>query len=161
MSRIPLSGGFVLIPEGTEVFRIYDVVEHENFGKIEIKLVDAKGRTHTERYSIKNKDDSYNEGALNAFSYLAKAAMDDYELEDIEPTELINKYIEAEVKHEKVQSRTDPNKTVTFVNLGKKSPADGFDTEPSSRALTLGNATVPEPVKESTGSLDLDEILNS
>lgn len=160
MSRIPLSGGFVLIPEGTEVFRIYDVVEHEDFGKIEVKLVDAKGRTTIERFQIKNKDDSYNEGALNAFSYLAKAAMDDFELEDIEPTDMIDHYIEAEVKHDTQPSRTDPTKTVTFVNLGKKSPAEGFDTEPTKKALTLGKKEETEPAKTETKGLDLDAILN-
>ena len=60
MARIPMTSGFVLIPEGTYVFRIYDVSYDEEFGKIEIKLVTAQGQTHTERFTIKDQNDEYN-----------------------------------------------------------------------------------------------------
>ena len=139
MARIPMTSGFVIIPEGEYVFRIYDATYDEDFGRIEIKLVNAQGATHTERFSIKDKNDEYNEKALNAFSYFAKTAMNDYTMEDIDPEQLINHYIRADVVHTKVPSNKDPNKEVTFANLGDKSPADGFDTEPVARALTLGN----------------------
>lgn len=39
MARIPMTSGFTLIPEGTYVFRIYDVSYDEEFGKIEISIV--------------------------------------------------------------------------------------------------------------------------
>ena len=170
MARIPMTSGFVLIPEGTYVFRIYDAKYDEEFGKIEVKLVTAKGMTHTERFSIKDSNDEPNEKALNAFSYFAKTAMGDFELEDIDPAELIDHYIEAEVIHTKLPSNKDPNKTVTFANLGDKSPADGFDEEPVARALTLGkdskgNKTAPatqpaqKPTSKPTGGLDLDSLL--
>ena len=145
MARIPMTSGFVIIPEGEYVFRIYDATYDEDFGRIEIKLVNAQGATHTERFSIKDKNDEYNEKALNAFSYFAKTAMNDYTMEDIDPEQLINHYIRAEVVHTKVPSNKDPNKEVTFANLGDKSPADGFDTEPVARALTLGNGNNAAP----------------
>ena len=69
MARIPMTSGFVIIPEGEYVFRIYDATYDEDFGRIEIKLVNAQGATHTERFSIKDKNDEYNEKALNAFSF--------------------------------------------------------------------------------------------
>ena len=58
---------------------------------------------------------------------------------------------------------------VTFANLGKKSPAEYFDTEPVARALTLGKdknaapapqkqATAPAPAAPKKG-LDLDALL--
>lgn len=170
MARIPMTSGFVLIPEGTYVFRIYDAKYDEEFGKIEVKLVTAKGMTHTERFSIKDSNDEPNEKALNAFSYFAKTAMGDFELEDIDPAELIDHYIEAEVIHTKLPSNKDPNKTVTFANLGDKSPADGFDEEPVARAMTLGKdgkggktttAAKPaqKPTSKPTGGLDLDSLL--
>lgn len=94
--------------------------------------------------------------------------MGDYALEDVDPEELINHYIKAEVVHTKVPSNKDPNKEVTFANLGDKSPADGFDTEPVARALTIGRggnvakpaaapkqASTPAPAK----GLDLDALL--
>lgn len=137
MARIPMTSGFTLIPEGTYVFRIYDAKYDEEFGKIEVKLVNAAGMTHTERFSIKDKNDEMNEKALSAFSYFAKTAMGDFSLEDIDPEELIDHFICAEVVHTKLPSNKDPNKTVTFANLGDKSPAEYFDTEPVARALSL------------------------
>ena len=38
-------------------------------------------------------------------------------------------------------NRNNPEKNITFANLGDKAPADGFDTEPVSRALTIGRDT--------------------
>ena len=169
MARIPMTSGFTLIPEGTYVFRVYAATYDEEFGKIEIKLVNAAGMTHTERFSIKDNNDELNEKALNAFSYFAKTVMGDYTLEDIDPAELIDHFICAEVVHTKLPSNKDPNKMVTFANLGEKSPAEYFDTEPVARALTLGKDknAAPAPQKQATTSapaapkkgLDLDALL--
>lgn len=165
MARIPMIRGFEVIPEGEYVFRIYDVNYDETFGKLEIKLVTAKGDTHTEKFSIKNSNGKYNEKALNAFSYFAKIALNSYDREDVDPEELINHYIRAEVVHTIVPSTKDPAKTMTFANLGRnKFPADSFDTEPTQRALTMGRKARTsfeqslqndEPLPE----LDLDALL--
>lgn len=173
MARIPMTSGFALIPEGTYVFRIYDATYDEEFGKIEIKLVNAAGMTHTERFSIKDKNDELNEKALNAFSYFAKTAMNDYSLEDVDPVELIDHFICAEIVHTKLPSDKGPNKTVTFANFGDKSSADGFDTEPVARALSIGRgegkstppapkqpAAAPAAAQPSKG-LDLDALLGN
>lgn len=176
MARIPMTSGFTLIPEGTYVFRVYGATYDEEFGKIEVKLVNAQGMTHTERFSIKDNNDELNEKALNAFSYFAKTVMGDYTLEDIDPSELIDHFICAEVVHTKLPSNKDPNKTVTFANLGDKSPAEYFDTEPVARALTLGksnNATAtpktsaptytptPASTAQPAKGLDLDALLGN
>lgn len=152
MARIPMTSGYTLIPEGSHVFRIYDVNYDEKFGKLEIKLINAAGMTHTERYAIKNQNDELNEKALNAFSFLAKTAMNDFTLDDIDPKDLIDHYIRADVVHTILPSNRDPNRTVTFVNLGNKSPAVGFDTEPTKKAMTMGKNTAPN-------SMDLDKLL--
>lgn len=171
MARIPMTSGFALIPEGTHVFRIYGAKYDEEFGKIEIKLVNAKGMTHTERFTIKDNNDEMNEKALNAFSYFAKTAMGDFSMEDIDPEELVDHFICGEIVHTKLPSRTDPTKTVTFANMGDKSPAEYFDTEPVPRALTLGKdngsnppitpSVVPQsaPVAQAAGGLDLNALL--
>lgn len=148
-----MTSGFMLIPEGEYVFRIYDVEQDETFGKIIVKLVNAQGMTQIERFSLKNQNDEWNKGALNAFSYFAKNALNDFTREDVEPKELIDHYIRAEVVHsDPIPNRKDPSKTIVFANLGDKSPADGFDTEPVKRALTLGKTT-KKP------SMNLDDIL--
>ena len=176
MARIPMTSGFVLIPEGEYVFRIYDAVYDEEFGKIDVKLVTAQGLTHTERFSLKDANDDWNEKALNAFSYFAKTALNDFTREDVDPEELINHYIRAEVTHSEPQpSKNDPSKMVTFANLGDKWAADGFDETPTERALTLGKgntmskpqATAPKAQVQPTqaakpaakSGLDLDSLL--
>ena len=140
MAKIPVTGGFVLIPEGTYVFRIYDVEYDETYGKMIVKMVNAKGLTHQERFSLKNKDESFNEKALNAFSYFAKTALNDFSIEEIDHEALVGHYIKAEVKHSTFPNRNEPEKTVTFANLGDKSPADKFDEPATERALTLGRS---------------------
>lgn len=172
MARIPMTSGFMVIQEGTYVFRIYDASYDEEFGKIIVKLVNAQGATHTERFSIKDQNDEINEKALNAFSYFAKTVMNDFTLEDVDPADLVNHYIRAEVVHTVQPNRNDPTKTVTFANLGDKSPADGFDTEPVARALNMTGGTAPQqkpqaaqtpaptaPAEEPKKGLDLDALL--
>ena len=141
MARIPMTGGFQIMPEGEQVLKITAADYDEEFGKAVFTLANAKGQTCQERFSLLLQDGSPNEKALGAFSFYAKTAMNDFDLEDVDPTELVGRYIRAEVIHNKVPSTKDPTKMMTFVNLGSKSPADGFDgvaTEaPKSTGLDL------------------------
>jgi hypothetical protein len=137
-----MTGGFQVMPEGEQVLKITKAEYDEDFGKATFTLANAKGQTCLERFSLLNQDNTPNEKALNAFSFFAKTAMNDFDLEDIDPVELVGRYIRAEVIHNKVPSTKDPTKMVTFVNLGEKSPADGFDgvttaTAPKSSGLDL------------------------
>ena len=140
MARIPMTGGFQIMPEGEQVLKITKAEYDEDFGKAIFTLANAKGQTCQERFNLLNQDNTPNERALNAFSFFAKTAMNDFDLEDVDPVELVGRYIRAEVIHNKVPSNQDPTKMKTFVNLGNKSPADGFDgaTEaPKSSGLDL------------------------
>lgn len=160
MARIPMTSGFTLIPEGEYVFRIYDVTYDEVWGKLEVKLVNAQGMTHTERFMLKDQNDEPNEKALAAFSYFAKTALNDFSIEEIDHRDLIEHYIRAEVVHTKLPSKKDPTKMVTFANFGEKSPADGFDTEPVPAAMSKKAATkAPAPVS-TAGKVDLDSLLD-
>ena len=145
MARIPMTGGFQIMPEGVQVLKITKAEYDEDFGKAIFTLTNAKGQTCQERFSLLNQDNTPNEKALSAFSFFAKTAMDNFDLVDVDPVELVGRYIRAEVIHNKVPSTKDPAKMMTFVNLGDKSPADGFDGVPA------------EPTK-STG-LDLNALL--
>ena len=147
MARIPMTGGFQIMPEGEQVLKITKAEYDEDFGKAIFTLANAKGQTCQERFGLLNQDNTPNERALNAFSFFAKTAMNNFDLEDIDPVELVGRYIRAEVIHNKVESRNEPGKMKTFVNLGTKSPADGFDGVPA------------EPTK-STG-LDLNALLGN
>lgn len=167
MARIAMTSGFTLVPEGTQVFRIYNTTYDEEFGKVAVYLVNAQGITHRENFSLLDNNGQPNEKAYNAFSYFAKTALNDFTVEDIDHTDIIGCYIRAEVIHTKLPSNRDPKKTVTFANLGDKSPADGFDTTPVPAALTMGTENAPEVAPKTTtplaqkksGSLNLDDLL--
>ena len=137
MSRIKLAGGFSLIPEGVHVFRIESVDYKEKFGKIEIRLVTEEGQSHVERFKLINDNGTTNEGAVKAFSYFARIAMNDMSINDIDPQDLVGHYIESEVTHDVQQSNNDPEKTVTFVHLGNKWSATGFNGVPEEPAPSV------------------------
>lgn len=162
MAQLKLSSGFTVCPEGVHIFRIYKVDYDHDFGKISIHLVNAKGVTHIERFSLIGNNGEVNEKACNAFSYFAKTALNDFSLEEIDHTDLVGHYIKAEVVHTITPSTKDPSKTMTFANLTNKWVADGFDTTPVSKALTLGTETAePKQVTPAqTTSLDLDSLLD-
>ena len=149
MARIPMTGGFQMIPEGEQVLKITKAEYDEDFGKAIFTLENAKGQTCQERFSLLNQDGSPNEKALGAFSFFAKTALNDFDIEDVDPEELVGHYLRAEVIHKKVPSNKDPNKMTTFTNLGDKSPADGFDGAPA-----------PAPAPKASG-LDLAALLKN
>ena len=165
MATIQLTSGFTVCPEGTHIFRIYKVEYNQDFGKLTIYLVNAQGITHQERFSLLNVSGTPNEKAYNAFSYFARTALKDYTATAIDPNSLVNHYIKATVVHTIVPSNKEEGKTMTFANLSDKWAADGFDTTPVAKALTLGTeaeqpkveTTTPAPAK-STG-LNLDSLL--
>ena len=148
MARIPMTGGFQIMPEGEQVLKITKAEYDEDFGKAIFTLENAKGQTCQERFGLLNQDNTPNDKALNAFSFFAKTAMNDFDLVDVDPVELVGHYIRAEVIHNKVPSTKDPTKMMTFVNLGEKSPADGFD------------GVAAETAHKSTG-LDLNALLGN
>lgn len=170
MATIPMTSGFTLIPEGQHIFRIYQVDYNEEFGRLTVHMVNAQGITYQERFSLKGKDGEFNEKACNAFSYFAKTALNNYSVEAIDHNDLVGHYIKMEIIHNTYPSNNDPSKTVTFANSKDKWVADGFDTTPVAKALTLGteNAqptvapapTTPAPAPAPSGSFNLDDVLN-
>lgn len=127
MAKIGLSdGGFSIIPEGTHVFKITEVEYKEDFGKLIIKMETRAGLKHTERFSLLGNDGSPNQGALNAFSYFAKTAMNDFSLTEIDHTDLIGKFLECDVTHEEVPSNKEPGKMLTFARITDKRPSVGW-----------------------------------
>jgi len=162
MSRFNLSSGFTLIPEGTYVFYIYDCTYDEDFGRMLIKMITAQGLRYQERFTLKDENDQISEKAMNAFSYFAKTALNNFGLESIDNKDLIGHYIRAEVLHTSTPSKKDPSKTLTFANLGQKSPADGFDTVPVASVAQMigGNApAAPSKPPMSASDIDLDKLL--
>lgn len=168
MPTIQLTSGFTVCPEGVHIFRIYKVEYVQDFGKLTIHLVNAQGITHVERFSLINANGESNDRAYNAFSYFAKIALNNYALDSIDPQQLVGRYIKAEVVHTIVPSNKEAGKTMTFANLSNKWAADGFDTTPVAKALTLGTETEQPAVVEpkptaatpfQSSGLNLDSLL--
>ncbi len=166
MPTIQLTSGFTVCPEGQHIFRIYKVEYNQDFGKLNIHLVNAQGITHVERFSLINVSGVPNEKAYNAFSYFAKTALNDPYRTAIDPNDLVGHYIKAEVVHTIVPSTKKEGETMTFANLSNKWAADGFDTTPVEKALTLGTEQpkveepkVVAPAPTQATGLDLDSLL--
>ena len=166
MANIQLSKGFKLCPEGNHIFRIWKVDYDEDFGKVLVYLVNAQGITHLERFNLMLNATEPNTKACEAFSFFARAALNDSKRDEIDHTELLNKYIGLEIVHNTSPSKTDPTQTSTFANSIKRWAADGFDTEPVEKALTLGMGTKPVAKGTETeqpanpGDIDLGRLLD-
>lgn len=159
MAKIKLvDTGWSMIPEGDYIFKITDVVYKEDFGKLEVKLTSQEGQSHTERYSLLTKRGEVNEGAQKAFSYFAKTALNNYDVEEIDPDDLIDCYVSATVEH--VESDTISEKTgEPFINvrLNDLKSATGF----SKKGKVTKAAAPVEEVDESESVIDdLDALLD-
>jgi hypothetical protein len=160
MPKIQLSSGFSLIPIGTYIFQITKQVYKEDYGKLELTLTMSDGTEHIEKYSLIAKDGSPNNGAINAFSYLAKTALDDFDRTEIEPEELIGCYIECDVDHDVQPSTKDPSKTFTYVRLADKRPAIGFMGGKATPVKTAAAKPIEKPAVSGQVSIDdLDDLL--
>ncbi len=148
MAKIKLSeSSFTPIPKGEHVFKLTKVDYDEDFGKVNIDMVTVEGKKHVERFALIKTDGELNEGALNAFSYFAKTALDDFSLDEIDPKDLEGCYMRCEVDHDVQPNKNDPSKTITFVRLNYKGSATGFDEVEDS------------PSEESKDGFDLDTLL--
>lgn len=150
MAKIRLSeGGFTLIPEGTTTFKIVAVEYKEDFGKMSVEMQTKTGQKHTERFSLLKNNGEVNEGALKAFSYFAKTALNNFQLDEIDESDLIGCYITATVKHEEYSYEKDgETKTGKSARLNDYAVAVGF-----------GSAKIEEDSQDSESD-DLDDFLN-
>jgi hypothetical protein len=150
------AGGFSLIPEGIHVFQIVGVNEdnYKDFGDLIFTLKTKDGKTHLERFRLLGSDGLPNDGAMRAFSYFAHTAMNDFDIPEIDTSALVGRYIKAEVVHRETDSRKNPGEKVKVANLGKKWPADGFD----SVVPLPAPAPAPAPARTYTSD-ELDAIL--
>ena len=151
MAKIKLmEGGFTLLPEGVTTFKIVSVEYKEDFGKMKIELQTKGGQKHYENFSLLTKAGEINDGALKAFSYFAKTALNNYSLDEIDEQDLVGCYITAEVTHEEFESNKEPGKMLKSVRLKDYAVAVGFGSS---------NTTDNEPLEDDDLD-DLDDFLN-
>jgi hypothetical protein len=119
--------GFTLIPEGWHDFKIVKVDYDEKFGKMEIQLVTKSGQKHTERYMLLDNSGEINQGGVNAFSFFARVAMNDFQIDSIDHEDLVGKFIRGKIEHTKSKKPSPrTGKYNTFANITEKEPSLGF-----------------------------------
>lgn len=130
MAKIQLSqGGFSLIPVGVHTFKITEVNYDGDFGKMEITMQTKSGSKHTERFSLLKKNGEVNEGAVKAFSYFAKTALNNFSIDEIDDQDLVGCYITATVKHEEFESNREAGKMLKSARLSDYNVASyGFNS---------------------------------
>ena len=134
MSKVNLTSGFSVVPEGKHIFKITGAKYDESFGVMEISMVIANGIKHRERFGLLDSDMQPREKAMNAFSYFVKVATQDYTNREFDTDDLVGCYIGATVKHTTQPNRNNPEKTVTFANLSDYFEANGFEGEEAAPA---------------------------
>lgn len=118
---------FTTIPEGEHTFKIVEAEYKADFGKMIITMATKTGLKHVERYSLIKTNGETNEGALKAFSFMAKTALNDFALDEIDENDLVGCYLKGVVTHSKTPSTKNPDKMMTFTNLSDIEPALGFE----------------------------------
>ena len=113
MSRIPLTGGYTMMPEGETVLMIKEATYKEDFGKVKLTLVNSKGQKHFENFTLVDKDGNTNDGACGAFSALAKTALRDPEAENVDVDELVGTFIKAEIAYREYEGNDGKTKKTT------------------------------------------------
>lgn len=113
MSRIPLTGSFSIIPEGEHVLKITAATYKEEFGKIKLTMETKDGAKHFENFSLIKTNGETNDGACSAFSVLAKTALRNPSLEDVDIEELVGTYIKGTIVHESYTGADGKAKTTT------------------------------------------------
>lgn len=129
--------GFSIIPEGVYIFKIVEVEYKQDFGKMVITMATKQGAKHTERYTLIKGKNEVNEGAMKAFSFFAKTALNDFSLEEIDENDLVGCFVKGAIEHDRRESTKDPDKMVTFTKLTNLEPAIGFEESESSKGDPL------------------------
>lgn len=144
MAKIPLTEGFSLLSEGDHKLVITGVNYEADFGKLEIKTKDVNtNQAFTERFNLINKDGTPCEPAMNAFSYAAKVALNNFSATEVDPDDLVGHVYEATIEHVKVEKRDKPGEYMTFAKVTERRAVD-------------------EPIvtkQQAPGNINLDDLL--
>lgn len=148
--------GFSLIPEGVHVFKVVGCVDkYEKFDKVSYELQVASGQKITVNFNFVDSKGEVNEIATYYWSKFARACLNlgANEEPEIDFSDLIGCYVEAEVKHNTyiAKSGNHAGEEMTGANILDKSyaPASGFP----------GSNTAPKsPVEDTDEDDDLDDL---
>lgn len=140
--------GYALVPEGERVLCIdkIDTSDYEKFDKLTVILKDASGATLRENFNFVKEDGDPNMVADGIYTRLARAALNDQTLDEIDSDDLPGNYVRVEVEH------VEGSKGGTFANIKKIiGHADGFPASGKSAGATqrpAGKKTAAEIIAE-------------
>ncbi|MBP3883997.1 MAG: hypothetical protein J6D54_03540 [Olsenella sp.] len=100
MARIALSEGFRNLEEGEDVIlTITSSTYDTKTATAKIRFEDGDGRSGVEtfRFGKAKRKGAAQMGALNAYSTIAKTALRNWEVEDIDPDELVGRHVLCDV----------------------------------------------------------------
>lgn len=125
--------GFSLIPEGVHVFKVVGCTDkYEDFDKVEYELQNSAGQKISNRFNFVDDKGEVNEIGAYYWSKFARACLNlgANEEPEIDFSDLVGCYVEAEVKHNTYIAKSGEHKgeEMTGANLIDKSyaPANGF-----------------------------------
>lgn len=152
MKRKLVEGEFQPIPAGEQVVRIKEIDESEyaKFDKLTVKIEDESGRTARVNFSFVNSDGEPNETADFIYTRMARAAMGDETLDEIDSQELVGKFVRVEIVH------NEGTKGGTFANVKKWiGPGEPFTVK---AAPAAGKSASAEEPKKKTAAEILAEM---
>ena len=151
MSRIALTGGFTIMPEGVHILCIKKIEYDESFGRMSITMENAEGQKHFENFRFLDSTGADNQKALSAFSALAKAAIGDNDAEEVDTDELLGCFVKAEICHREYEDKDGKTKTAT-----QKAPNTFWETPSDEEIEVFQSSKKPEKPKP---KMDLHSIL--
>lgn len=109
MPKITLMPKYEVIPEGSYVFKITEGSYDADFGRLNMRCESTDGKTMMYSRFLLTKDGEANEGAIREFQRIARAAMKDDDMMEVDPEDLIGKMFCADVIHNVSGERTYVN----------------------------------------------------
>lgn len=117
MNRIKLNEGFKELEVGNGQLLVISGVSYDDQkDRMRVTFKDRNGGSSSEFYNLFTKEKVRgkkglqrvpNEGALTAFSTMAKHALNDWDREDIDPEELVGRYVIANVTYDDVKVKDE------------------------------------------------------
>lgn len=119
------AGGF-LFPEGWNTIKITQVDYDETFGKIEVHMEIQTGQTYVERFFLVKKNGEPNPTALNIFTYLAKTALNKWDIEEIDTDELEGTFFEGLVEYQDGDINEKTGRPYTNIRFAERKASAGW-----------------------------------
>lgn len=124
--KIGLSEGFRRLREGRDqVLSIVEVSYDDKFGKMNVTFEDEYGGSKTECYrmGVPGKEQSHsNKVAQDVFSTMAKHALRDWDVEEIDPDELVGLTVMADVTTNEVEGDDGVKRKFTNIRNFRQAP---------------------------------------